>query len=103
MRYSSVDDSRANNAPLAAAAAPVTNPIPFAAILPAFSNPDLSLFPRDSPDLVTFLNLEEPISLWVDTLLSFKENPNRQVQDLIVKKFIEKCKLEKEKAKDEIE
>ena len=41
-------------------------------------------------DLVTFLNLEEPISLWVDTLLSFKENPNRQVQDLIVKKFIEK-------------
>ena len=41
-------------------------------------------------DLVTFLNLEEPISLWVNTLLSFKENPNRQVQDLIVKKFIEK-------------
>lgn len=41
-------------------------------------------------DLVMFLNLEKPISLWVDTLLSFKENPNRQVHDLIVKKFIEK-------------
>lgn len=41
-------------------------------------------------DLVTFLNLEDPISLWVETLLSVKESPNRQAQDLIVKKFIEK-------------
>ncbi|HEL1619799.1 TPA: glycosyltransferase family 1 protein [Streptococcus suis] len=41
-------------------------------------------------DLVTFLNLEEPISLWVETLLTVKESPNRQAQDLIVKKFIEK-------------
>lgn len=41
-------------------------------------------------DLVRFLNLEEPISLWVETLLSVKESPNRQAQDLIVKKFIEK-------------
>ena len=41
-------------------------------------------------DLVTFISLEEPISLWVETLLSVKESPNRQAQDLIVKKFIEK-------------
>lgn len=41
-------------------------------------------------DLVTFLNLKEPISLWVETLLSFKGTPNRQAQDLIVRTFIDK-------------
>ncbi|WP_286782848.1 glycosyltransferase family 1 protein [Streptococcus sp. UBA4344] len=41
-------------------------------------------------DLTTFLDLDAPISSWVDVLLSVKNNDKRLNGDLIIQKFIEK-------------
>ncbi|HEL1586829.1 TPA: glycosyltransferase family 1 protein [Streptococcus suis] len=44
----------------------------------------------DITNLTTFIDLEAPISVWVDTLLSYKDSQSRQNKDVILDKFIDK-------------